>query len=90
MSAQHHFAPRVQWDRDLYLRERVLNSAITAVDISAGWEDYRMVAGKLLCLQRLNGNPQASEFVGFVVAVLKDLRCFSQVRVQHMPPNQSR
>jgi hypothetical protein len=40
MSAQHHFAPRDQWDRDLYARERVLNSAIIAADISRGWEDY--------------------------------------------------
>jgi hypothetical protein len=40
MSAQHHFAPRDQWDRDLYARERVLNSAIIAADISSGWEEY--------------------------------------------------
>ena len=40
MSAQHHFAPGDQWDRDLYARERVLNSAIIAADISRGWEEY--------------------------------------------------
>lgn len=39
-SAQHHFAPGDQWDRDLYARERVLNSAIIAADISSGWEEY--------------------------------------------------
>jgi hypothetical protein len=27
-------------DRDLYAREKVLNSAIVAVDISSGWEEY--------------------------------------------------
>jgi hypothetical protein len=36
MSAQHHFAPRDHWDRDLCARERVLNSAIIAADISTG------------------------------------------------------
>jgi hypothetical protein len=40
MSAQHHFAPSDQWDRDLYARERVLNSAIIAAGISKGWEEY--------------------------------------------------
>jgi hypothetical protein len=40
MSGQHHFARRDKWDRDLYARERVLNSAIIAADISTGWEDY--------------------------------------------------
>jgi hypothetical protein len=40
MSAQHHFAPGDHWDRDLCARERVLNSAIIAADISTGWEDY--------------------------------------------------
>jgi hypothetical protein len=39
MSTQH-FAPGDQWDRDLYARERVLNSAIIAADISRGWEEY--------------------------------------------------
>jgi hypothetical protein len=40
MSAQHHFVPGDQRDRDLYARERVLNSAIIAADISRGWEEY--------------------------------------------------
>src|SRR6202163_2783276 len=39
-SARHHFAPGDQGDRDLYARERVLNSAIIAADISRGWEEY--------------------------------------------------
>ena len=29
-----------QADRDLYAREKVLNSAIIAADISSGWEEY--------------------------------------------------
>src|SRR5260370_41581031 len=40
MSTKYHFAPGDQADRDLYARERVLNSAIIAADISSGWEDY--------------------------------------------------
>ncbi len=40
MSAQHHFAPGDHRDRDLYARERVLNSAILAADIGRGWEEY--------------------------------------------------
>ena len=40
MSTQHHFAPGDQSDRDLYARERVLNSAIIAADIGRGWEEY--------------------------------------------------
>ena len=40
MSAQHHFAAGDQGDRDLYARERVLNSAIIAADIGRGWEEY--------------------------------------------------
>jgi hypothetical protein len=40
MSAQHHFTPGDHQDRDLYARERVLNSAIIAADISRGWEEY--------------------------------------------------
>jgi hypothetical protein len=40
MSAQHHSAPGDESDRDLYARERVLNSAIVATDISSGWEEY--------------------------------------------------
>src|SRR5712671_3060324 len=40
MSTQHHLAPSDHRDRDLYARERVLNSAIIAADISRGWEEY--------------------------------------------------
>ena len=40
MSAQHYFASGGPWDRDLYARERVLNSAIIAADIGRGWEEY--------------------------------------------------
>ena len=40
MSTQRHFAPGGQSDRDLYARERVLNSAIIAADIGSGWEGY--------------------------------------------------
>ena len=40
MSAQHHLVAGDQRDRDLYARERVLNSAIIAADISKGWEEY--------------------------------------------------
>ncbi len=30
-------------DRDLYAREKVLNSAIVAADISSGWEEYLQI-----------------------------------------------
>jgi len=40
MSSQHHFALSDHRDRDLYARERVLNSAIIAADIGRGWEEY--------------------------------------------------
>lgn len=40
MSAQHHLTSSNHADRDLYARERVLNSAIIAADISRGWEEY--------------------------------------------------
>src|ERR1700720_3121720 len=40
MSAQHHFAPGDHRNRDLYARERVLNSAIIPADIGRGWEEY--------------------------------------------------
>ena len=40
MSAQHHFVPGNHRDRDLYAREQVLNSAISAADIGRGWEEY--------------------------------------------------
>src|SRR5260370_17600035 len=40
MSTQQHL-PSVNYaDRDLYARERVLNSAIIGADISRGWEEY--------------------------------------------------
>src|SRR6266566_6364399 len=40
MSTQQYL-PSVNYaDRDLYARERVLNSAIIAADISRGWEEY--------------------------------------------------
>ena len=40
MSTQHHSASLSHADRDLYARERVLNSAIIAADIRGGWEEY--------------------------------------------------
>jgi hypothetical protein len=40
MSAQHHSASFSHVDRDLYAREKVLNSAIIVADISSGWEEY--------------------------------------------------
>jgi hypothetical protein len=43
MSTQRHFAPGDHRDRDLYARERVLNSAIIAADIGRGWEEYLQI-----------------------------------------------
>jgi hypothetical protein len=40
MITQQHLASIHHADRDLYAREKVLNSAIIAVDISSGWETY--------------------------------------------------
>jgi hypothetical protein len=40
MGAQHQLARSIQSDRDLYARERVLNSAIIDADISRGWEEH--------------------------------------------------
>ena len=40
MSTQQHLPSVNHADRDLYARERVLNSAIVAADISSGWEEY--------------------------------------------------
>lgn len=40
MSAQHHLARGIQADRDLYAKERVLNSTIIDADITRGWEEY--------------------------------------------------
>ncbi|MFZ1011523.1 MAG: hypothetical protein WAN65_32095 [Candidatus Sulfotelmatobacter sp.] len=40
MITQQHLASIHHADRDLYAREKVLNSAIVAADISSGWETY--------------------------------------------------
>jgi hypothetical protein len=40
MITQQHLASIHRADRDLYAREKVLNSAIIATDISSGWEAY--------------------------------------------------
>src|SRR5882672_5015184 len=40
MRTKTRFAPCDHRDRDLYARERVLNSAIIAADIGRGWEEY--------------------------------------------------
>ena len=40
MITQQHLASIHRADRDLYAREKVLNSAIIAADISSGWEEY--------------------------------------------------
>ena len=40
MSTQQHLASVNYAERDLYARERVLNSAIIAADIGRGWEEY--------------------------------------------------
>jgi hypothetical protein len=40
MITQQHLTSIQHADRDLYAREKVLNSAIIAVDISSGWETY--------------------------------------------------
>ncbi len=40
MSTQQHLASVNRVDRDLYARERILNSAILAADISSGWKEY--------------------------------------------------
>jgi hypothetical protein len=38
-----HLASIKRADRDLYAREKVLNSAIIAADISSGWEEYLQI-----------------------------------------------
>jgi len=43
MITQQHLASINRADRDLYAREKVLNSAIIAADISSGWEEYLQV-----------------------------------------------
>ena len=40
MITQHHLASINRADRELHAREKVLNSAIIAADISSGWEAY--------------------------------------------------
>jgi hypothetical protein len=40
MIPQQHLAYFKRADRDLFAREKVLNSAIIAADISSGWEEY--------------------------------------------------
>src|SRR5271163_961519 len=40
MITQQHLASINRADRDLFAREKVLNSAIIAADISSGWEEY--------------------------------------------------
>src|SRR6267154_119729 len=40
MSARYQVASLNHADRDLYARERVLNSTIIAADIGRGWEEY--------------------------------------------------
>ena len=40
MIAQQHLASFKHADRDIYAREKVLNSAIISADISSGWEEY--------------------------------------------------
>jgi len=40
MITQQHLASFKHADRDQYAREKVLNSAIIAGDISSGWEEY--------------------------------------------------
>jgi hypothetical protein len=43
MITQQHLASINRADRDLYAREKVLNSAIIAADISSGWEGYLQI-----------------------------------------------
>jgi hypothetical protein len=43
MITQQHSASINRADRDLYAREKVLNSAIIAADISSGWEEYLQI-----------------------------------------------
>jgi hypothetical protein len=40
MITQQHLASFKHADRDMYAREKVLNSAIISADISTGWEEY--------------------------------------------------
>ena len=45
MITQQHLASIKRADRDLYAREKVLNSAIIAADISSGWEECLEIFG---------------------------------------------
>ena len=47
MITQQHLASFNRADRDLYAREKVLNSAIIAADISSGWEEYLQILDSL-------------------------------------------
>ena len=40
MTTQQHLASFKHADRDIFAREKVLNSAIISADISSGWEEY--------------------------------------------------
>ena len=40
MITQQHLSSFKHADRDIYAREKVLNSAIISADISSGWEEY--------------------------------------------------
>src|SRR4029077_2879917 len=40
MITQQHLASIKHADRDIYAREKVLNSAIISADISSGWEEH--------------------------------------------------
>jgi len=40
MITQQHLASFKHADRDMYAREKVLNSAIISADIRSGWEEY--------------------------------------------------
>jgi len=43
MITQQHLASIKRADRNLYAREKVLNSVIIAADISSGWEEYLQI-----------------------------------------------
>ena len=48
MITQQHLASINGADRDLYAREKVLNSAIIVADISSGWEEYLEIFESIL------------------------------------------
>jgi hypothetical protein len=43
MITHQHLVSINRADRDLHAREKVLNSAIIAADISSGWEEYLQI-----------------------------------------------